>query len=736
MASKGVVSILIQAKDDASKALRLVIGGTEQLAKAEKTAASSTRELTAAEKNLAEAQRAGFKSVKDLLAALDTKTTKLKAGAQAAQQAAAAESANTQASGKHSRAVQNEVNQLRGLSLEAKRVADQELRLVSLRGRLQAASRLGAQAQQQVAVATVAVGRAATTGAAGVGKIQNAFQQLAFGLSGIPGAAGRVISTLATFTLGGGWTLGVVAGITAIVGVWDRYTRKAREARQETRDLIASLAQAQKVRTGQAQVEENAKALAELKAARREKATADAGTLTSFGGGTARVRVFNQERINAAKARLEEAERAFDQAVANTERLADERTKANDPLAKELELLEKRATLNRDTVADRERLVAIERELNAQLAAGTLKHDAELEVLGKLATARGILTGIEDRAREATERRRAAQDEELRLLTARAKQSALTGTDLRRLITLENELATALKSKNLADAEQLRLRERLAAVQSTIGADPRLAAIGLVPGPGEPTPRMSRTERPVPVIIVGKQEDVPAGKKAGTGPDLREEPKIVTDIRAGLTGALSDFLARGISTFETLGQALANFGRNVVQMFLDIFAQIAAEKTVAGFLSFLGVKAPVKAAGGGVVMGPGTGTSDSIPALLSNGEGIIKADAVKRMGGPAAIDWLNSGAMDFQLNPEHLSSFLNATLIPQRTRLPRFKDGGVIGAATNGGAGITGNPTRVSVEASNDLVVRQIENGPGQRAVIKVIGANKRQIRAALGLNG
>lgn len=45
-----------------------------------------------------------------------------------------------------------------------------------------------------------------------------------------------------------------------------------------------------------------------------------------------------------------------------------------------------------------------------------------------------------------------------------------------------------------------------------------------------------------------------------------------------------------------------------------------------------GVTPPKKKAMGGYVTGPGTGTSDSIPARLSNGEYVVKAAAVKRYG--------------------------------------------------------------------------------------------------------
>lgn len=45
---------------------------------------------------------------------------------------------------------------------------------------------------------------------------------------------------------------------------------------------------------------------------------------------------------------------------------------------------------------------------------------------------------------------------------------------------------------------------------------------------------------------------------------------------------------------------------------------------------------------GGYIAGPGTGTSDSIPAFLSNGEYVLTADAVQNVGLPL-LDAVNSG---------------------------------------------------------------------------------------------
>lgn len=49
-------------------------------------------------------------------------------------------------------------------------------------------------------------------------------------------------------------------------------------------------------------------------------------------------------------------------------------------------------------------------------------------------------------------------------------------------------------------------------------------------------------------------------------------------------------------------------------------------------------------ASGGIISGPGTETSDSIPAMLSDGEYVIKADAVRRVGLPV-LDAINAGTV-------------------------------------------------------------------------------------------
>lgn len=74
------------------------------------------------------------------------------------------------------------------------------------------------------------------------------------------------------------------------------------------------------------------------------------------------------------------------------------------------------------------------------------------------------------------------------------------------------------------------------------------------------------------------------------------------------------------------------------------FTAYGAGAIVAGQMDIASAGASVlKKAKGGAIIGPGTSTSDSIPALLSNGEYVINADAAAQIG-RTTLDALNSGS--------------------------------------------------------------------------------------------
>ncbi|MBQ8918847.1 MAG: hypothetical protein IJ056_01890 [Acidaminococcaceae bacterium] len=142
--------------------------------------------------------------------------------------------------------------------------------------------------------------------------------------------------------------------------------------------------------------------------------------------------------------------------------------------------------------------------------------------------------------------------------------------------------------------------------------------------------------------------------------------------------SMGDAMADFILGEKSAKDALADFAKSIIEnavriltQWLSVFAIYsafpmiasgmtpadAANKTVFG----------IKKATGGYISGPGTGTSDSIPAMLSNGEYVIRSAAVDMIGRPA-LDALNAG------------------------RVPEFSGGGSVDdtiAATTGGDTIT-----------------------------------------------
>jgi TP901 family phage tail tape measure protein len=60
-------------------------------------------------------------------------------------------------------------------------------------------------------------------------------------------------------------------------------------------------------------------------------------------------------------------------------------------------------------------------------------------------------------------------------------------------------------------------------------------------------------------------------------------------------------------------------------------------------------------ASGGLISGPGTGTSDSIPAMLSNGEYVIKASTVKQFG-TKLFDNINAGSLPTLSSAQNMSA--------------------------------------------------------------------------------
>ncbi|XJC77611.1 hypothetical protein ACHFCA_16405 [Delftia tsuruhatensis] len=107
---------------------------------------------------------------------------------------------------------------------------------------------------------------------------------------------------------------------------------------------------------------------------------------------------------------------------------------------------------------------------------------------------------------------------------------------------------------------------------------------------------------------------------------------------------------------------------------------------------------PRKMRSGGAVHGPGTGTSDSIPALLSDGEYVLPADTVQAVGRPA------------------LDALRSLTHMP----VQKFADGGLVdnpyGAVTRTGNSYSGMDVRGNITVNGSAPSGTYTENPGGRA--------------------
>lgn len=173
------------------------------------------------------------------------------------------------------------------------------------------------------------------------------------------------------------------------------------------------------------------------------------------------------------------------------------------------------------------------------------------------------------------------------------------------------------------------------------------------------------------------------------------EKKTVPKTNA-LANTLSNSFANAFTSVtdgtKKVGEAFSDMAQSIVQDLTRMIIQQAAYNAIAGLLP--GGAATGAATGGyvndgqithryakgGMVRGPGTGTSDSIPARLSNGEFVSDAKTVSYFGA------------DFFLNLKHMArSFQSPSPILNRT--PGFANGGLVG-----GTGV--GETRVVIQNS------------------------------------
>ena len=498
-----------------------------------------------------------------------------------------------------------------------------------------------------------------------------------------------------------------------LVSVRDYYTQKTAIEQREIDAEIArkqqELARSQQVATTGKSENDRLRAKAEV-----TKAEADLITLNN--------RRTDIEQANARKAAQAERE------------LADALAQAREELAQIT-----------GTATDADRQAAIERsyrDLRARLAAESDADGVSLvDRLINVKAAQANLAALEAQWRQVTERLRNAQEaiqsqQQAGLLTeAQARQQIVTlqqqsATEMERLLPTMQKAAQAIGPdavirvqawRNELDRTRLTVDE-MAPLWNRIGESFGGALNGMITGaqtwrsalasifqqvsnaflqqlviqPFQQWIAMQARMLALKLGFIQQEQTVDAAASAAKVAQKTTETTAVVSMDAAKAGAGA---AASQASIPYVGPALA------------VAAMVAMVAAVMALLG--GIK---KFAGGGLVSGPGSATSDSIPARLSAGEYVVRAAAVRQVG-VAFLDSLNG---------------LSAG--------PRFKGGELAFAAGGLVPEVKVSPAQPQVNQAVRIVNAvdpgvthdHLQSPAGEKVIVNIIGRNARAIRAAL----
>ncbi len=207
-----------------------------------------------------------------------------------------------------------------------------------------------------------------------------------------------------------------------------------------------------------------------------------------------------------------------------------------------------------------------------------------------------------------------------------------------------------------------------------------------------------------------------------------------TGLQDALTGGLTQSFALLFQGTQSVGQAFRNLASSVVSSIAQMIAQMYIQIIVAKLLKSAmggfaggglvpgGSQAAPGHAEGGLIRGPGGPKSDSIPARVSPGEYIVKADAVSAFG-VHNLEAINRGLKipSIERNLEAINRGLKIPSI-ERLSLPKFAEGGLVGNV--GGVGGDSNIhlgigldeglilKHLSSKAAGNIILQHLTNNP------------------------
>ena len=129
----------------------------------------------------------------------------------------------------------------------------------------------------------------------------------------------------------------------------------------------------------------------------------------------------------------------------------------------------------------------------------------------------------------------------------------------------------------------------------------------------------------------------------------------------------ANFFDDFLSGAKSADQAFSDLTKSIRAAFFRLISEQLAQKLFSslfgaasggGFLGFFGIgTTPAAKARGGIVRGPGTATSDSVPAWLSDGEFVVRAGVVGHPGVRAYLEQINAGMNLPRIAPDRYRGF-------------------------------------------------------------------------------
>jgi hypothetical protein len=198
--------------------------------------------------------------------------------------------------------------------------------------------------------------------------------------------------------------------------------------------------------------------------------------------------------------------------------------------------------------------------------------------------------------------------------------------------------------------------------------------------------------------------------------DTKNLTKAVTQGTTGISSLTdtTDLLTEATSTEESVSTILGTTAKPTEETASTTLSTALTELTTAAY-SAAAALASIKAGGGifggyatgGAISGIGTSTSDSIPAMLSDGEFVLRAEAVNRIGIPT-LNAMNEG------------------------RMKHFSAGGAVSSINAVGA--VGSPMSINISAMDGNSVRSFLRNGGLKEIKQALFSDTRNFASKAGV--